>query len=392
MPKGKSESKDEGKKGKSDSDAEEESLKSIGQEDWTFDGKKGYEKPSHSGPDVKTMRKKEEVDEITSERKEGMVDEITGDKYRSDRIQEQTIEGKERVPPPPSEPEETGSQEEEPIEEKEIERYEIKHGMPDVAGKTAERRSRSKMDEEIPRGDEKRPADPVNSRLVKDLKEEVSELSEKVDGFSEELNDIEEEISLLTSRMDRLEKREVNHEKVEEKLKELSALYDLLSTDVSPFMDLDYLGQEKEEDEEDEAPEPTPEEKREKELKEEQAKLEDYDMEAMIDWIDFLYKKTGGNLEDALDYYKELGWIGDPLKENILSYSEGIKTDIPEDEDKIIGEDGSVEKGEGDWKLSPQDHKESLRYIQAIKNDQGGLEETESGSESGRGEERRGEE
>ncbi len=385
-------------KPKGESEEERESVKSIGKEDWTFDGKKGYEKPSHTGPDVETVRKKEEADEIATERKGDLAKEIAGDdeEYRAERMQDRTLQGSEKTPAPPeTEPEEppepqepSESQETEPPEE-EMEKYEIRHGMPDVEGETAEnlRQKRNQM-EERPLPEDRRPADPVNSKLVKDLKDQISEFSDKVDEFSEELNDIDEEVSLLITRMDRLEKREVDQEKMEEKLKELSALYDLLSTDVSPFMEMDQLT-EKESDstEGSEEPEEDSEERQVKEEPEEVSdedvsNIEKYDMEAMIDWMDFLYQKTGGNIEDALSYYQELGWIDESLKKNILSYSEGIKTESLEEEDKIIGEDGSVESSKGDWKLSPQDHKESLRYIQSIKNNG----EISSGSNSGRGE------
>lgn len=458
---------------------------SVGKEDWTFDGKKAYEKPSHTSPDVDSRRKKEEVDEITSERKKALAEDIAGDGDNdlppSQRMQDQTPQEVEEespppppppdepgesqsggtppppdepdeseldetppppeepgepesdeTPPPPDEPDEPESDEtppppDEPDEsegspdtegstgppvtgfpEGEVEKYEIRHGIPDMEGETAEklrRRGDQLMGGAFPESGVS--SDPINSKLVKDLKDDVEDFSDKLDGFSEELNDIDEEVSLLITRMDKLEKQGVDQEKMEEKLKELSALYDLLSTDISPFMDMeDILGDDHEleaegeieegEEEEDEGESFSPQEKQTKEQGVEISDIERYDMEAMIDWIEFLYPKTGGNLEDALSYYQELGWIEESLKESILSYAEGMKTDTLEEEDKIIGEDGSVESSKGDWKLSSSDHKQSLRYIKAIKNNgNNNLEDTEipsedaeisSGSNSGRGE------
>ncbi|MEF8873915.1 MAG: FlaD/FlaE family flagellar protein [Candidatus Thermoplasmatota archaeon] len=386
-------SRAQSKKKKSD----EEDIKSIGKEDWTFDGKKGYEK--RKGADLRTYRKKKSVDDITSGRKEDVVDEIAGEgadeEYRAERLQNQTVERTESPPPPRPEPKEgeekEREEEDEEVKDEEIppdqlNKFEIRHGMPEVKGETAEdpnRRDRfRKEDRSLP--EDRKATGSVDSELVKDLKEHVADLSDKVDAFSEELNDIDEEISLLISRMDRLEKREVNYEKVEEKLKELSALYDVLSSDVSPFIELGELAQPPGK-EGTESPatmnnlnhlnqpnrmknsEQTPSREEETNKKAQIDISERYDMEAMIDWIDFLYTKTGGNIQDALDYYLELGWIGQELKDNILTYTEGMKLDVREDSDMIIGEDGDVERNRGDWKLSPEDHKESLRYIEAIK-------------------------
>ncbi|MFP4608255.1 MAG: FlaD/FlaE family flagellar protein [Candidatus Aenigmatarchaeota archaeon] len=373
------------------SEKEEENIGSVGKEDWTFDGKKGYEKPSGTGADLRSKRKKESVEEITSERKEDIAAEIAGE-TTDESWEEETERVKSSPAPLEAEEKQEGIMEERAEEPpSEIEKFEIRHGMPEVDGEPAERSYSGDFREELARLEEKllekgfEPEAPPDSELVKDLKEKVADLSDKVDGFSEEMNDIEEEISLVISRMDRLERRKVNYEKVEEKLKELSALYDLLSSDVSPFIELGDLSKDSDKkgvgnhgtmnnlnhfnhgdhsepfDEDVKRETTTPSDINER-----------YDMEAMIDWIDFLYTKTSGNILGALDYYQELGWIEDDLKKNIQTYMEGMKLDISgeSDEDRIIGEDGRVEKKEGDWRLSPEDHKESLRYIKAIKNGQ----------------------
>ncbi|GEM_PF-5628371 len=388
-----------------DEDPDEEDIRSIGKDDWTFDGKKGYEK--RTGADLRSQRRKKRVDEITGGRKEDLVNEIAGEsadeEYRVERLQEQTIEKPSKPSPRPGfegekregkkeKEENRGSMDEESPSDQ-LDKFEIRHGMPEVEGKSAEdpnfqNRRRYRM-EERPLSEDMRPIGSIDSELVEDLKEHVADLSDKVDGFSDELNDIDEEISLLVSRMDRLEKREVNYEKVEEKLKELSALYDILSSDVSPFIELGELTHGSSEGGRREVsagnnidhinhlnhPNGLKSSRRSQRSSDDGGEQsqddisERYDMEAMIDWIDFLYTKTGGNIQDALDYYLELGWIGQDLKDNILTYTEGMKLDLEyEEHDRIIGEDGDVQRGDKDWRLTPQDHKESLRYIKAIKN------------------------
>ncbi len=71
----------------------------------------------------------------------------------------------------------------------------------------------------------------------------------------------------------------------------------------------------------------------------------------LLNWVEFLMEKVGrNNLMDVLDYYTEIGWIGDNVSSKILSYASGI--------------DYYDEKPT--WKLMPQDHTKSLMFIERI--------------------------
>jgi len=71
----------------------------------------------------------------------------------------------------------------------------------------------------------------------------------------------------------------------------------------------------------------------------------------LLNWVEFLMEKVGrNNLMDILDYYTEIGWIGDNVSGKILAYASGI--------------DYYDEKPT--WKLMPQDHTKSLMFIEKL--------------------------
>jgi flagellar protein FlaD len=71
----------------------------------------------------------------------------------------------------------------------------------------------------------------------------------------------------------------------------------------------------------------------------------------LLNWVEFLMEKVGrNNLMDVLDYYTEIGWIGDGVSGKILAYASGI--------------DYYDEKST--WKLMPQDHTKSLMFIERL--------------------------
>ena len=71
----------------------------------------------------------------------------------------------------------------------------------------------------------------------------------------------------------------------------------------------------------------------------------------LLNWVEFLMEKVGrNNLMDVLDYYTEIGWIGDSVCGKILAYASGI--------------DYYDEKPT--WKLMPRDHTKSLMFIERL--------------------------
>jgi len=72
----------------------------------------------------------------------------------------------------------------------------------------------------------------------------------------------------------------------------------------------------------------------------------------LLNWVEFLMERVGrNNLMDALDYYVDIGWIGDQVRDEMLAYARGI--------------DYYVEKPT--WRLLPEDHTKSLIFIERLR-------------------------
>lgn len=92
-------------------------------------------------------------------------------------------------------------------------------------------------------------------------------------------------------------------------------------------------------------------------------------------WIEFLLERTvRDRLSLVLDYYRDIGWISDEVKTEILSYARGEMQDVtkylPQEEAKEllpgdISPNVSYKKVD-DWRLSADDHLKSLLFIMKI--------------------------
>ena len=67
-------------------------------------------------------------------------------------------------------------------------------------------------------------------------------------------------------------------------------------------------------------------------------------------WLDFLIERVGGNVEDVLRYYVEVGWISEEVMKEILKHTRGIS----------LGRTLAA-------KMEVKDHLVSLRFINMIK-------------------------
>ncbi|WP_292486614.1 FlaD/FlaE family flagellar protein [Methanohalobium sp.] len=74
-------------------------------------------------------------------------------------------------------------------------------------------------------------------------------------------------------------------------------------------------------------------------------------MRICMEWLKYLMNRVGGNnLDGVLTYYKELGWISDDVRQELLRYSAGISHN---------GE-------KSNWKLTKTDHIKSIWFIQKL--------------------------
>ena len=77
-------------------------------------------------------------------------------------------------------------------------------------------------------------------------------------------------------------------------------------------------------------------------------------IETLIDWAKFLVEKVGhAGIEELLQYYVDIRWISEDVKEIVKRYADGIRVDIEPDVAVV--------------QLDPEDHAKSLEYILSIK-------------------------
>ena len=77
----------------------------------------------------------------------------------------------------------------------------------------------------------------------------------------------------------------------------------------------------------------------------------------MLGWADMLLKNlpSRDSLADVVNYYHNIGWIGDPARDQLLAYADGIAT---------VANDGEARP---DWRASVDIHEKSLLFLEKLK-------------------------
>jgi flagellar protein FlaD len=93
-------------------------------------------------------------------------------------------------------------------------------------------------------------------------------------------------------------------------------------------------------------------------------------------WIEFMFERvTRDRISALLDYYKDVGWISETVKSQIMAYARGEIQNIlsfePDDVDEEVLLDSSPKqpsdyKKVSDWRLSADDHLKSLLFVTKI--------------------------
>ena len=75
----------------------------------------------------------------------------------------------------------------------------------------------------------------------------------------------------------------------------------------------------------------------------------------LLGWADMLLKSAGSreSLLALVNYYHNIGWIGDPARDQILAYADGLST--PE------------ASGERDWRADIEVHEKSLLFVEKLR-------------------------
>jgi len=94
-------------------------------------------------------------------------------------------------------------------------------------------------------------------------------------------------------------------------------------------------------------------------------------------WIEFMFERvTRDRISALLDYYKDVGWVSERVKSQIMAYARGEVQNIlkfePEEEpmDEVLGspKQPTDYKKVSDWRLSADDHLKSLLFVTKIAN------------------------
>ncbi|MEA3557955.1 MAG: FlaD/FlaE family flagellar protein, partial [Candidatus Thermoplasmatota archaeon] len=93
-------------------------------------------------------------------------------------------------------------------------------------------------------------------------------------------------------------------------------------------------------------------------------------------WIEFMFERvTRERISALLDYYKDVGWISETVKSQIMAYARGEIQNIlrfePEDvEEEVLLESSQKQPSDykkvSDWRLSADDHLKSLLFVTKI--------------------------
>jgi hypothetical protein len=75
----------------------------------------------------------------------------------------------------------------------------------------------------------------------------------------------------------------------------------------------------------------------------------------MLGWADMLLKNVPSrdSLVDLVNYYHNIGWIGDPARDQILAYADGISV--------------APASSQPDWRASVEIHEKSLLFVEKLK-------------------------
>ncbi|MFO8050251.1 MAG: FlaD/FlaE family flagellar protein [Thermoplasmatota archaeon] len=278
-----------------------------------------------------------------------------------------------------------------------VERYEVRIGPPLVSGRkvkpvrTPEEKKEKEKETGTPRSPQGGPGYSSQSpsstssmsgassqqmfKIEDDLRrtrDVVEDLKHNMSIMEGEVKDLKAEMGRMSYLLRSLEGLKNTMTDMESTVSELSGLYDLISANINPFVEIPPLrsrnkvikpegegevGSGKESDEADfqELSDIFEDE-------EEQEEIDEWgspDLESegwTLRWTKFLIEKVGKDgLERALDYYKDLGWIDEDIAEKILEISRGTKG-------KKIRSDGKKRS----WRMDAEDHVKSLEFIKRM--------------------------
>ncbi len=210
--------------------------------------------------------------------------------------------------------------------------------------------------------------------VVEDMKHTVS----MIDG---EFKDLKAEMERVSYLLRSLEGLKNTMKDIESTVSELSGLYDMISANVNPFIDIEPMytngngmmnGKKPDKVRDGKMDDEGGETGRENvfsdlsEIFDEEEELEEAEEftgpdllseEWILRWTQFLIDKVGKEgLERTLDYYLDLGWIDEDVIDKVLEIARGTTSPKRKDPTK-----------KATWRMDAEDHVKSLDFIRRIK-------------------------
>ncbi|MCK4614156.1 MAG: hypothetical protein KAU14_05065 [Thermoplasmata archaeon] len=175
-------------------------------------------------------------------------------------------------------------------------------------------------------------------RKLDDIGKRIRKLTDFGESNRIELEQHSESIAYIEGKVSEMDRIMEEYSSVEKNHRELAVLYDLISAQCNPFIELSYPGI---------ALNPGGENNSRKEGEDTGTLL--------LDWMKFLLQRIPhANIPKLMDYYQEIGLIDNGLIERVGTYLKGLKL-----------EEGKAAK-EGDWRLTPDDQARSMGFIKKL--------------------------
>jgi archaellum component FlaD/FlaE len=273
-----------------------------------------------------------------------------------------------------------------------VERYEVRIGPPMVSGRKVKPVMSPEEKVEKPRelrppgptqGYTQQPMAPTNlsvtgTQQLYKIEDDLRRTRDIVEDLKHNMGIMEGDVKDLKAEMDRmsyllrsLEGLKNTMKDMESTVSELSGLYDLISANINPFVEIPPLQsrdkvvrQESVEDIEEMESEDgfkevsdIFEDDSEGEMEDEWGSPDLVSEEAILRWTKFLIERVGKEgLEKTLDYYEDLGWIDEDLIEKVLEIARGtVGPRVPTEGKKVT------------WRMDAEDHVKSLEFVRRIR-------------------------
>ena len=225
--------------------------------------------------------------------------------------------------------------------------------------------------------------------VLKEIRERMNQVDAVASSVRNEIEEIRESVIQMEGSIARVDEIKDGFSTVERSLRELSALYDLVSSQINPFIKTDIPGSDAGQKRIAEGSTLFGKELSGSE-REGGGQSHSYPSEAwVLKWAEYLLEQMDeSDIRTLLDYYKQINWIDDSIASKVLAYVsatrvESAVVDIKKRKkaadrgDVVVRSDGTTERA-SEIKLTADEHLRSLMFIERIRGRKGSDDEMSS--------------